>query len=212
MRTIALALACAAIVAPPAVTAETRRAVLVGIDKYQIEAPRAEGTASGASRPSRGTWTDLDGAVNDAKAIAELLVHRFGFASENARLLRNQEATRGAILDAVRTHLVEPVAHGDVSVFFFAGHGSRVRDSRSPKGQLDQSIVPVDAASGGWDIADKELHPLFNDALDKGARVTAVFDRLPQRINRARHPGGKSPCSGAGRPGLRRPIGVALGR
>lgn len=176
MRTFIFVIFFAGAIGASAAAGETRRAVLVGIDEYQVETPREEKEASAESRPSRGNWTDLDGAVNDADAMTEILVHRFGFARENVRVLRNREATHAAILDAIRSHLVMPAQRGDVSVFFYAGHGSRVRDSRSPKEQRDQSIVPVDAASGGWDIADKELHALFNDALDKGVLITAVFD------------------------------------
>jgi hypothetical protein len=159
---------------------ETKRAVLVGIDTYtnkaQAEASAQTASAAAVLAPSRGTWFDLDGAVNDADAMAEILIHRFGFAPEQTHVLRNREATHAAILEAVRTQLVEPAQRGDVSVFFYAGHGSQVRDSRSPKGQRDESIVPADAPSGGWDIADKELQALFNDALDKGVLLTAFFD------------------------------------
>lgn len=169
--------------------AESRRALLVGIDTYNprpgAHAPAGVfGGAAGkpsaspkAARLSQGTWTDLDGAVNDARAMREVLVRRFGFPPDNVLVIENEAATRERILDAFRTHLIEPAQPGDRLVFFYAGHGSRIRNSRSdePDGR-DETLVPADFGAGVVDIRDKEVARLSTQALNRGAVFTAIFD------------------------------------
>ncbi|HEV8713786.1 MAG TPA: caspase family protein, partial [Candidatus Binatia bacterium] len=174
---------------PAGVHAETHRALLVGIDKYE---PKQTATAAAAAGkpvvgeanpspsntpPTRGTWFDLDGAVNDVEAVRAILLARYGFQPGNVRVLRNGEATRDRILAEIRRHLIAPVVPGDVAVFFYAGHGSQVNNSQSSElDKKDETIVPADASQGAWDIRDKELRRLFNDILDKGASLTVFFD------------------------------------
>jgi Caspase domain len=126
------------------------RALLIGINDY---------SASGL--PS------LSGAVNDVQAMRELLVARYGF---EVVVLTDRAATREAILRAIATQLT-----GENNFFYYAGHGSQVRNSRSDEpDQLDESIVAADAARA--DIRDKELRRLFNRILDRGARLTVMID------------------------------------
>jgi hypothetical protein len=157
-----------------------RRAVLVGIDTYVLPGAPAQAAttveSSSSGRP-RGAWRDLQGAVNDVDALKEVLVTRFEFKPENVRVLRNAEATREHILDAIRQYLIAPATAGDVSFFFYAGHGSQVRNSKSAEvDQMDESIVPADANSGQLDLRDKELAKIFDEALDKRIDLTAAFD------------------------------------
>jgi Caspase domain len=73
--------------------------------------------------------------------------------------------------------LIEPVAAGDISLFFYAGHGSQVTNSKSTELDLkDETIVPADAMQGTRHIRDKELARLFHKALGKGTFLTAIFD------------------------------------
>src|SRR5207253_10478004 len=66
---------------------------------------------------------------------------------------------------------------GDVSLFFYAGHGSQVFNSKSPEqDHLDESLVPADAYKGARDIRDKELARVFNDILDRGITLTVIVD------------------------------------
>ncbi|WP_447972031.1 caspase family protein [Nitrospira sp. Kam-Ns4a] len=169
--------------------AESRRALLVGINKYgssgtpQLQfgtfggAGAKESGFSKATRISRGSWTDLDGAVNDARAMREILIQRNGFPPENILLLENEAATRERILGAFQSHLIEPAKPGDRLVFFYAGHGSRIRNSRSGEADgRDETIVPADFKTGVMDIRDKELARLYTQALNKGVVLTAIFD------------------------------------
>jgi len=169
-----LALACSNVRAPEEETREpARRALIVGIDAYSRAGPRAEG-ARGARRAS---IPDLRGAVRDAQTLAALLEIRFGFEPQDVRLLIDEEATREGILEAIREHLIEPSRPGDLAVFHFSGHGSRIASSTSASLHgLDQTLVPFDAGAGARDVWDKELRALLNELLDRQARVTALFD------------------------------------
>ncbi len=46
----------------------------------------------------------LNYAGNDARAVADVLVTKFGFAKDNVKLLLDGEATKQAILDALLVH------------------------------------------------------------------------------------------------------------
>ena len=152
---------------------EERRALLVGIDQY---APPAVPPASTDTPVSRA-WVDLDGAANDVRAMRDNLVARYGFRPEDVLTLIDRSATRDAILHAFREHLVDRSNPGDVALFYFAGHGSRVQNTQSPEtDRLDETLVPADANEGARDIRDKEIARLANDALDRGARLVLVFD------------------------------------
>ena len=155
-----------------AANASTRRAVVIGIDKYAPAAPKSGETTS--QNTERSGWYDLDGAVNDAMAMRDVLsLH--GFESDNVAVLLNEDASREAILEALRSVLVEQSEPGDIAFFYFAGHGSQVANSSEVDG-LDETLVPADANEGAWDIRDKELRRIFGDVLDRGAQLVAVVD------------------------------------
>lgn len=181
------------VVIPVVSQAETRRALLVGIDQYtspksEEVSPAATKTFSGnteaassAKLPGRSGWRNLRGAVNDVEAIQKVL-KKYGFKEEDILVLKNGDATREGILTALRRHLIEPAVPGDVHVFYYAGHGSQVVNSQSLElDKKDETIVPVDTQKGeavgeSRDIRDKELRRLFNDIIDKGAVLTVFFD------------------------------------
>jgi hypothetical protein len=159
-----------------------RRAVVVGIDRYRaaVALPPVvppTGRILPKGRTSQRNWSDLDGAVNDAEAMKALLIGRFGFAANQIVLLENDAATAGAILGAIQRHLIAEARPGDISLFFYAGHGSQIRNTRTTEQSgLDQTIVPADAPRGTPDIRDKELARLFRQGIAKGVRLTAIFD------------------------------------
>ncbi len=70
----------------------------------------------------------LRGCLNDVDLQRELLVHRFGFQPSDVLCLKDEQATRQGILTAFETHLIDQAKPGDVVVFHFSGHGSRVID------------------------------------------------------------------------------------
>ncbi|MBW4653734.1 MAG: caspase family protein [Kaiparowitsia implicata GSE-PSE-MK54-09C] len=89
-------------------------ALLVGVNQYP-----------GPSVP------ELYGCLNDVNMQYELLKHRFGF--KEADILRVTDdsgilPTRANILQAFEEHLIQQVKPGDIVVFHYSGHGSRVED------------------------------------------------------------------------------------
>jgi uncharacterized caspase-like protein len=149
-----------------------KRALLVGINDYSV----TRGMRPKVSTSARD-WPNLKGAVNDVRAMEEMLVLVYGFDRRNIVTLTDHAATREAILGALERHLVKPAAEGDVVFFYFAGHGSQVPNSLSDeKDRHDESLVPADSRAGARDIRDKELRSFFNRILDRGARLTVMLD------------------------------------
>ncbi|NNE35673.1 MAG: caspase family protein, partial [Rhodothermales bacterium] len=136
-------------------------------------------------------WRNLDGAANDVETIEAILKTRFGF--EEIHKLKNREATRDAIFAGITDWLVAPSKPGDVVVFYYAGHGSQVRNTESRESDgLDETIVPTDSWNGAHDIRDKELRDAFNALLAKGVTVTLIFDSCHSGSITRGLPSGKS--------------------
>ncbi len=121
-----------------------------------------------------------------------LLAERIEPASLDLRTLRNDEATRAAIIDGFLSHLCAARAD-DVAFFYFCGHGSqepcpdqwRVLEP----GGKNETLVPVDARTGDvFDIADKELGALIHQVASSGAQVVVVTDSCHSGGN-TRHDG-----------------------
>jgi hypothetical protein len=150
-----------------------RRALLVGVDDYT--ASHLDAQPGLAPAPGRD-WPNLKGAVGDVGAIGEMLVLLYGFDPHDIVTLTDQAATRAAILETL-DDLARNAGRGDIILFYYAGHGSQVRNSLSDElDELDESLVPADSRAGARDIRDKELRRIFNRILDRGARLTVILD------------------------------------
>jgi caspase domain-containing protein len=151
-----------------------RRALLIGINDYSastLHALRPLPAVPGRDLPS------LTGALNDVRALSAMLTGAYGFDARDILTLTDQQATRAAILAAVRGHLVKAAARGDVLFFYYAGHGAQVLNTASDEpDKLDESIVPADSRIGAPDIRDKDLRPLFNQIVARGGRLTVMID------------------------------------
>ena len=182
--------------------AQTKRALLIGIDTYQPAGTQAQhpvGCVYG--RCELGAFENLDGAVNDARAMADLLTSpKFGFPADKVVLLTNpaephprpgvvvlpaEQTSRDGILAAMQKYLVDLPQPGDTVVFYDASHGSLRVNSKGNKLTVlvngsyvhaDSTLVPADAYKGGFDVRDREITGIFNAALDKGIHLTAIFD------------------------------------
>lgn len=151
-----------------------RRALLIGINDYTTSTLAAH--PQSAPAPGRD-WPNLAGTVNDVNTLRDMLVALYGFDRNDVVTLTDQAATREVILGAIEQRLVNAAAKDDVVLFYFAGHGSQVRNSLSEeRDKLDESLVPADSRIGAADIRDKELRMLFNRILDRGARLTVILD------------------------------------
>jgi len=179
-----LVIACLMLI--PAAAAQTKRALLIGINTYEAKGKtisKPEGVAKGngpteASRWDLPEWGNLDGSLNDVESIHEILASsKFGFAANNIHVVEEEKATREGILQAMKKYLLDEPSRGDTVVFYYAGHGSQRFNSLTDKPfHLDETIVPADAMSGVFDIRDKEIARLFNQIVDKGILLTAIFD------------------------------------
>jgi peptidoglycan/xylan/chitin deacetylase (PgdA/CDA1 family)/uncharacterized caspase-like protein len=141
-------------------------------------------------------WPKLAYAANDAKAVRDLLVDKFGFASDHIKTLLDGQATRDAIMAALGDDLSDgkKIAHEDRVLVFFAGHGAT---RKLPSGKYQGYIIPVDADATNFqsqaismtnfqDISDAipAKHVLFvmdacysGLALTRGAATSVVGDR-----------------------------------
>ncbi len=137
-------------------------ALLIGINQY-------DSNSSG--------WIPLQGCVTDVQLQRELLINCFGFQDKDILTLKDREATRQNILTAFEEHLIQQAKPGDVVVFHYSGHGSRVKDKDSEDG-FNGTIVPIDSPNNESDqVKDIMGHTLFllTSAL-KTENVTIVLD------------------------------------
>ena len=139
----------------------TRRALLVGIDKYRHFGP-------------------LAGPADDARAMAKFIVSRAGFAPGDVRVLTDADATRDNILTAAREWLVDGTAAGDEAFLYFSGHGFQEWDRDGDEADtMDETLVPVDAYLDDAGrvigmISDDEIGALLDEL--EGRRVQVVVD------------------------------------
>jgi hypothetical protein len=153
------ALAWAVLCAPAqASAATTSHALLIAINDYAV--------------PS---IPDLRGAVNDVELVARVLETRLEFDRKGITFLKDSQATRLAILDAI-DELVDKASPGDRVYFHFSGHGSQAPDRDSDEDdELDETIVAYDSRKPGIpDITDDELNSRF--ARLRTRNVLLVFD------------------------------------
>lgn len=131
-------------------------ALLVGIDRY----PRASDR--------------LRGAAADVERMKGRLVGNHGFDGTSIRMLRDEAATREAIVRELGW-LVSSASAGDVCVFHYSGHGSVRPDlDGDDKDGSDECLCPVDYEIAGK-IADDELGALYARA-PVGCRLTLIMD------------------------------------
>lgn len=158
----------------------TKRALLVGINNYEramTNNPESSRVRRASGSPSqRAYFADLHGPKNDVRAMKDVLIAKYGFEEKNVTVLENEKATRDGILRALIDFL-DSAGAGDVCVFYYAGHGSRVKNTKGGEpDNYDESLVPYDSIEGAKDIRDKELARIYIPAIKKGIRLTAIFD------------------------------------
>ena len=164
----------ASILAASASFAETRYALLVGVNQYR-------------NLPQRNA---LVGPANDTRSLLEYLTGTpgLGFRRENITELANGqqpsdgEPSREGILGAMSS-LAGRVAPGDFVFLHFGGHGSRQK-ARNPATEpdgLDEVFLPSDTGAPKDGIypnalVDDEIGVAIDKIRSAGAFVFAVFD------------------------------------
>ncbi len=151
---------------------QVQRALVIGIDTYE---PPADAKISASS--ARISWPKLDGCKNDADLVKQVIISRFSFPEKNVQEIVNYDATRENILKGME-NLLKESQQNDIAFIYYAGHGSQVKNSMSAeKDKKDESMVPVDTwKEGVADIRDKELAKMFNRFIDKGVKLTIIYD------------------------------------
>lgn len=136
-------------------------ALLVGINQYLDEAV-----------------PNLSGCLTDVDMQYQLLVNRFGFHPDNVMVVSDTTAilpTRANILQAFEEHLIQQAKPGDVVVFHYSGHGSRVVDpdpivveqcgaDSNPTG-LNGTLVPRDTTLNQENGADVIVSDIMGRSL-----------------------------------------------
>lgn len=133
-----------------------RRALLIGINRYQI--PGA----------------DLRGCVNDVKNLRQVLVELYGFKAADVSTLTDLAATRTAIEAGIRK-LVGRARRGDVLLLHYSGHGANVPDDDGDEAdERDEILCPADL---DWKepLRDDWLRKTF-DRLRQGVSLTVIMD------------------------------------
>jgi hypothetical protein len=144
-------------------TPPRRRALLVGIDRYENLAGHAQ----------------LRSCANDAQLMAEVLVNHHAFRSEDVTLLLDEAATRDGMLAGLAA-LRRRARPGDAVVFYFSGHGSQAPDSGGdePDG-WDETLVPHDSgrnAAPNRDIIDDEIYDWLLGMSEVTRNVAVIAD------------------------------------
>lgn len=136
------------------------RALCVGINKYG------------------GRIRSLEGCVNDATAVAELLKKHYDFPQQNVTVMIDEQATSMNIQLWLR-NMIDNAAPGDSLVYYHSGHGMQLR-SLSDIGEVDG----LDEVLCTYDIEflpemmmlkDDMIYEICKDVKD-GVSLTLIFD------------------------------------
>lgn len=133
-----------------------KRAVLIGINKYQIPG------------------SDLNGCVNDVKNLSGVLKTYYGFEDKDITTLTDLQATKKAMQKAIQK-LIRSGKKGDVLLLHYSGHGSNVPDDNGDEADnRDEILCPTDL---DWNdpLRDDWLRKTFNK-LRKGVSLTVIMD------------------------------------
>ncbi len=108
-------------------------AIVIGINEYKDPAIR-----------------DLSGAVADAEAVLHYLVEHVDVAWDRIIFLRNEEATRDAVIQALQNLATNPkISDQDPILIYYAGHGSEAHLAFSEQSTTIQMIIPYDFVLNG---------------------------------------------------------------
>jgi hypothetical protein len=110
--------------------------------------------------------SSLQGCLTDVEMQRALLTHRFGFNEKDILTLENAQANREGILKAFEEHLIKQAKPGDVVVFHYSGHGSRVLDPDPIGGdKFNSTMVPSDRPADSVTSADTPVPDIMGQTL-----------------------------------------------
>ena len=117
------------------------------------------------------SWPRLKTAVNDAKALKNILMERYTFDKDHVIELYDENATRRNILGALRD-LTKKIKPDDSLLIFYAGHGHI--DNITKKG----SWIPVESSTddpSAW-IGNQDIKDYLNIDAIKAKHILLVSD------------------------------------
>lgn len=160
---IALTLVAACFLVPVAPAADapaTKRALLIGIDKYE----------------NHPALSEFNGAANDVRVMESVLRGRFDFKTEYIRKLVNEAAKRADIVRELEA-LTQAAGPSDVVVVHFSGYGSQVPGDPGEIDGLDETLVPFDGKLGGaGELTDDEMNGFMSAIAKRTPNVTLILD------------------------------------
>ncbi|QRW26007.1 ICE-like protease (caspase) p20 domain protein [Rhizoctonia solani] len=113
----------------------------------------------------------LKGAVADADAFAEFLQSDLKVPAQQIVNLRDNAATRQAIIDSIMQLWSNPhINYGDPILIYYAGHGGARRATEQWKNEKECSSEPILCIPTGQSLAAERA---FNQ---KGDNITVIFD------------------------------------
>lgn len=151
-------------------SAQKKHALLIAINDYY----EAKGKRSSES---------LKGPLNDARAIKNLLITKFGFSNKLIDTVYNESATRDNIIAAIKKKIAE-CKPGDQMFLYYSGHGVWMENKEMAndpvKRGMSQALLTSDMYSYTDNfkcfVRDKTLKQYFNLFIDKKVVLTSVFD------------------------------------
>ena len=129
-------------------------AVIIGINEYTNSKP-------------------LKYAVNDAKAIKELLINTFGFQDENIKLLLDKEATYSSIRHELYT-ISRLAKTNDRILIYFSGHGQTVTAVES--GMQIGYLIPVNGDINEPTLTGIPMDDIFRISQSESKHMLFLMD------------------------------------
>ena len=133
-----------------------KRALLIGINKYQI---------AGA---------DLRGCVNDVNDLSAALIEFCGFKKGDITVLIDDKATKKAMQAGIKA-LVRDSKKGDVALMHYSGHGSNVPDDNGDEADGRDEILCPNNLDWNDPFRDDWLRTTF-DGIRAGVSFTVIMD------------------------------------
>ncbi|KAM7279855.1 hypothetical protein ACFE04_006989 [Oxalis oulophora] len=123
----------------------------------------------------------LQGSVNDAKNIRNLLIECYGFPLNSIWMLSDEDKdpmnrpTKQNMIRALEW-LIEDCQSGDSLVFFYSGHGSRVADDNfDEQDGYDEALCPLDFKTAGK-LLDDDINDIIVKPLPPNVKLLAIMD------------------------------------
>jgi hypothetical protein len=125
------------------------------------------------------TSNQLEGCINDALNLKNMLITRFSFNDSDCILLTDNtkvKPTKTNILNNL-TNILKNSVSGDTVVFTYSGHGTNTVDlSRDEDDGQDELLVPIDATSIRTCILDDDLKQLLVTYLKPDVKMFCIVD------------------------------------